>query len=59
MHLCREHARDVVQDALVSALFAKECWTDATNFFAGRPVRRFCVSDEHYIPTLLAYLGVP
>lgn len=57
MRVCREHALDVASDEILSALFAKECWTDAINFFKGRPVRRFCVSDEHYIPTLLAHLG--
>lgn len=57
MPVCREHALDVANDGILSALFAQECWTDATNFFKGRPVRRFCVSDEHYIPTLLAHLG--
>ena len=53
----RRHAALAAEDELISTLFAIECWTDAANYFARKPVRRFCVSDEHYLPTLLAYYG--
>ncbi len=33
---------------------ARECWVDTKN----QPIQRFCVSDEHYTPTLLAYMGL-
>jgi hypothetical protein len=53
----RRHAALAAEDELISTLFATECWTDAANYFARKPVRRFCVSDEHYLPTLLAHHG--
>lgn len=40
-------------DEDVNSVFARECWADPVP-----PMRRFCVSDEHYIPTLLAALGL-
>ncbi len=46
------------EDELISSLFAMECWTDTAAYFARKPVRRFCVSDEHYLPTLVAFHGV-
>ena len=45
------------EDELISSLFATECWTDSAAYFARKPVRRFCVSDEHYVPTLVAFHG--
>ena len=32
-----------------------ECWVDSDHLSKGEPLWRFCVSDEHYIPTLLAF----
>ncbi|KAI8109890.1 hypothetical protein M9434_001169 [Picochlorum sp. BPE23] len=46
--LKRQHAQMVVDDTVVNDAFARECYV-AEN--------RFCVSDEHYIPTLLALKG--
>lgn len=40
-------------DADVAASFAAECWVDQSEART-----RFCVSDEHYVPTLLAHLGL-
>jgi len=42
----------VAEDEYVSKLFADHCWS------IGKEAR-YCVSDEHYIPTLLASLGEP
>ncbi len=42
-----------MNDTAVDAVFAKECWADKRP-----PYHRFCVSDEHQIPTLLAHLGL-
>lgn len=47
---------DVVDDLALDPLFQKECWSRTDTAFRERKYR-FCVSDEHYIPTLLAYLG--
>lgn len=49
----RKHAALVAGDDEVNPLFVRECWVDT----AHRPPHRFCVSDEHYIPTLLAAHG--
>ncbi|KAL6777609.1 hypothetical protein ACKKBG_A14935 [Auxenochlorella protothecoides x Auxenochlorella symbiontica] len=47
--LTRRHAFITVTDTVVEGVFRKEC-------YVGKD--RFCVSDEHYIPTLLAHLGL-
>lgn len=53
--LTRKHAEAVAADEAVAAAFEAEC-------FVGEPPggggKRFCVSDEHYLPTLLAHLGL-
>jgi len=46
--LKRQHVQMVLDDTIVNDAFASECYV-AEN--------RFCVSDEHYIPTLLALKG--
>ena len=39
-------------------MFCRECWVDAEHLSRGEPLWRFCVSDEHYVPTLLAFHGL-
>jgi hypothetical protein len=36
---------------------SRECWIDAEAKNRGERPSRFCVADEHYIPTLLAAAG--
>lgn len=55
--LNRRHAAAVTGDADVAPIFAKECWVDTENYLARRRQFRMCVSDEHYLPTLLAARG--
>lgn len=50
--LTRRHAEVVVRDVAVDAVFRAHCWT-ARNWND-----RFCTSDEHYVPTLLAWSGL-
>ena len=53
--LRRKHAELVVRDVEVFDSFAKHCHYD----FDGKIGRvRDCISDEHYIPTLLAVEGI-
>lgn len=52
--LNRKHAAIVAADNEVNPLFVRECWVDTQH----HPPHRFCVSDEHYIPTLLAVHGL-
>lgn len=40
------------------AMKFRECWVDKENLEKGWDLWRFCVSDEHYVPTLLAVLGL-
>ena len=49
----RKHAALVAGDDEINPVFVRECYVDAQH----RPPHRFCVSDEHYIPTLLAAHG--
>ncbi|KAK9864497.1 hypothetical protein WJX84_010563 [Apatococcus fuscideae] len=56
--LTREHVDWIVQDTQIRDIFAKECWVDKENLEKGWSMWRFCVSDEHYVPTLLAVLGL-
>ncbi|KAK9848925.1 hypothetical protein WJX84_001940 [Apatococcus fuscideae] len=56
--LTREHADRIANDTQIRDIFAKECWVDKENLEKGWDLWRFCVSDEHYIPTLLAVLGL-
>lgn len=51
--LHRKHAALVARDDVINPLFVRECWMDMLH----HPPHRFCVSDEHYIPTLLAAHG--
>lgn len=51
----RSHVELVVAEQTLNAVFAAECW--ATPAEKG-PAERFCVSDEHYIPSLLAVRGL-
>ena len=53
--LTRAHARLVVDDATVDALFRSICRSRDWDPALGR--RYDCYSDEHYIPTLLATAG--
>ena len=39
-------------------LACRHCWVDSENMRKGWGPRSFCVSDEHYVPTLLAALGL-
>lgn len=39
-------------------MVCRECWVDKENLEKGWDLWRFCVSDEHYVPTLLAVLGL-
>jgi hypothetical protein len=50
--LTRRHAEVVVQDEVVDQAFRQHCWV------AQDWNERFCVSDEHYVPTLLAWSGM-
>ena len=52
--LQRRHAELVAADVGVDAAFRADCWT-ATDWW--EPGSRFCASDEHYVPTLLAVHG--
>lgn len=57
--LTREHARLVADDRQVEPLFAQKCFIK-WDFRRWRPLGpdgRWCVSDEHYVPTLLALRG--
>ncbi|KAK9815401.1 hypothetical protein WJX72_003085 [[Myrmecia] bisecta] len=56
--LIRKHAEVVHNDERVREKFKSECWVDQENMDKGQPLRRFCVSDEHYIPTLIASLNL-
>ena len=47
--LSREHAQLVVADRHVKEIFKRYCWSFG---------KHICVSDEHYIPTLLASYGL-
>lgn len=47
--LQRRHAEIIAEEEIVNAVFEKECYAVANS--------RFCVSDEHYIPTVLALKG--
>lgn len=47
---CRKHASLVANDKVVSMVFAREC-------YISEEPHRWCISDEHYVPTLLATLG--
>lgn len=47
--LSRAHAELVVADRHVSEVFKRYCWSFG---------KHICVSDEHYIPTLLASYGL-
>ena len=49
--LTRPHAQAIVDDVTVDAAFRQECYSPADR-------SRFCPSDEHYIPTLLAVRGL-
>ncbi len=40
----------VAADSYVAQIFADGCWS------TGRAAK-YCVSDEHYVPTLLAWHG--
>eukprot|EP00887_Chlorella_sp_A99_P005964 scaffold29.g5964.t1 len=51
--LLRSHAELVVRDEEVNALFARHCYMGSDPFVQGW---KGCASDEHYIPTLMAYL---
>jgi hypothetical protein len=54
--LKRPHAAVVIEDEELDRIFAEECYvcTDAASCFP----QRFCVSDEHYIPSLFALKGL-
>ena len=47
--LKRNHVNVILNDTIIYKAFAKECYVSEN---------RFCVSDEHYIPSLLAYKGL-
>ena len=51
MTLTRQHAQAVVDDISVDSAFRQECYSPPDQ-------SRFCASDEHYIPTLLAVRGL-
>lgn len=51
--LNRHHASLAAYEEIVYPVFARECWSSPRN----EPMVRFCVSDEHYIPSLLAMHG--
>ena len=46
----RRHAALVAADERLNKMFAAHCWSVGME-------AKYCVSDEHYIPTLLATLG--
>lgn len=54
--LKRPHAQVVIDDEELDRMFAEECYvcTDPAACFP----QRFCVSDEHYIPSLFALKGL-
>jgi hypothetical protein len=49
--LIRAHAELVAGEEQLNAVFAAECW-------AADDRERFCISDEHFIPSLLALKGL-
>jgi hypothetical protein len=53
--LIRAHAELLAAERRVNEAFAAECWATPEGV---QPVERFCVSDEHYIPSLLAVRGL-
>ncbi len=53
--LTRPHAELVVADVSVDALFRAHCVTTSYDPDLGRAFG--CISDEHYVPTLLAVMG--
>ncbi|KAL4420725.1 hypothetical protein ABPG75_010381 [Micractinium tetrahymenae] len=57
--LTREHARLVAEDREVEPVFAQKCYVkwDFRHWRPLGPDGRWCVSDEHYVPTLLAMRG--
>jgi Core-2/I-Branching enzyme len=57
LSLARSHAALVAADEDANPTFARECWIDAEMVQLNQKPSRFCVSDEHYIPTLLALHG--
>ena len=51
--LIRRHAELIAEETEINGVFEKECYVKpAKSGFSG--YSRFCVSDEHYIPTVLA-----
>jgi hypothetical protein len=51
--LIRSHAQLVAEETIVYAAFKQYCYILRSNDTEGEYIR-FCVSDEHYIPTMLA-----
>ena len=45
-------------DILEQNCVSRHCWVDVWNWRKGWAVKSFCVADEHYIPSLLASLGL-
>lgn len=54
--LHRKHAEYIRDDEAVHEAFKQECFVEKNE--EGDAYSRFCVSDEHYVPTLLAMLHV-
>lgn len=53
--LLRPHVEVVLKDKKLNEIFEKECWAKK-NDQSGKWYR-FCISDEHYIPSLFAIKG--
>ena len=51
--LTQPHAQMIEEETSLNAVFAKECWASLPE----ETLERFCVSDEHYVPTVLAAAG--
>lgn len=51
--LIRRHAELIARETEINAVFEKECFVKHSES-GQRGFYRFCVSDEHYIPTVLA-----
>lgn len=54
--LIRKHAKLSAEETVLNDIFTKECWSEGLS--NPEVIRRFCVSDEHYIPSLLAVYGL-
>ena len=55
--VCSAPAGMCAQYALTQDFCGRECWIDAEARTRGQRPSRYCIADEHYIPTLIAAAG--